>query len=167
MTIAANLAPTYGGFTACRTLQGFFGAPPQIIGLSLIHDIFFWHERARKINIWAFCFLVGPYVLPLISALILEKESWRNTFAVLCGFYGLSVVTIIAFGDETFYNRDAPMPRRAGMLGRMERLTGITGFKERAGRPTVWKATKDLVSAIARPYLLLPTFGFVMLNTMW
>ena len=61
VTIGAYGASGYAGFTACRTLQGFFAAPPQVIGLSIIHDMFFFHERARKVNIWAFCFLVGMY----------------------------------------------------------------------------------------------------------
>ena len=59
-----------------RTLQGFFGAPPQVIGMSIIHDMFFFHERARKINIWAFSFLLGPYVGPLISSLLILRIGW-------------------------------------------------------------------------------------------
>jgi len=58
-TIGATFATTYGGFTACRTLQGFFGAPPQVIGLSIINDMFFLHERASHINVWGCCFLIG------------------------------------------------------------------------------------------------------------
>lgn len=47
------------------------------------------------------------------------------------------------------------------------KLVGIAGYRQAAGRPTAWKATNDLFSAIARPYLLLPTFGFITFNTMW
>ncbi|KKY20675.1 putative major facilitator superfamily [Phaeomoniella chlamydospora] len=36
MVIAAALAPSYSGFTACRTLQGFFNTAPQVIGLTAI-----------------------------------------------------------------------------------------------------------------------------------
>lgn len=88
-TIASNLARTYGGFTTARTLQGFFGAAPQIIGLSMIHDLFFWHERARKINIWAFFFLVGPYMLPLISSLVVEKEKLAEHMGRTLWYFGL------------------------------------------------------------------------------
>jgi MFS family permease len=41
--IGATFAPTYAGFTACRTLQGFVGTAPQVIGLSIVHDMFFFH----------------------------------------------------------------------------------------------------------------------------
>jgi MFS family permease len=60
-TIGAWGSPDYASYTACRTLQGLFAAAPQVIGLSIIHDMFFFHERARKINIWAFSFLLGEY----------------------------------------------------------------------------------------------------------
>jgi len=33
VTIAATFAPDYVSFTAMRSLQGFFGAPPQVIGM--------------------------------------------------------------------------------------------------------------------------------------
>ncbi|KAF1808393.1 MFS general substrate transporter [Eremomyces bilateralis CBS 781.70] len=167
-SIGAALAHNYAGFTACRTLQGFFGAPPQVIGLSIIHDMFFFHERARKVNIWAFSFLLGPYLGPFISGFIAEKLWWRDNFAVLCGFYGFSVLTIILLGDETLYDRNAERkPRQKGILGRLSLLTGVTGFQERDPRPTLWTVLKDIFGLLLRPYLLLPTFGFVTFLTMW
>lgn len=168
-TIGAYGASSYAGFTACRTLQGFFGAPPQVIGLSMIHDMFFFHERARKINIWAFSFLIGPYLGPFISAFLAEKLSWRNNFGVLCGFYGFSVLMILAFGDETLYDREKQGEKvtRTGAVERISRLTGIAGVRDCEGRPSLWEVTKDLFGLLARPYLLLPTFGFVTWITMW
>lgn len=162
-TIGAYEASSYAGFTACRTLQGFFGAPPQVIGLSMIHDMFFFHERARKINIWAFSFLIGPYLGPFISAFLAEKLSWRNNFGVLCGFYGFSVLMILAFGDETLYDREKKGEKitRTGIVERIYRLTGVAGIRDCKGRPSMLEVTKDLFGLLARPYLLLPTFGFV------
>ena len=52
VVLAAALCPNYAGFVVCRTLQGLFNTAPQVIGLSMIHDMFFFHETARKIGIW-------------------------------------------------------------------------------------------------------------------
>ncbi|KAF2093009.1 MFS general substrate transporter [Rhizodiscina lignyota] len=168
-TIGATYAKGYAGFTACRTLQGFFGAAPQVIGLSMIHDMFFFHERARKINIWGFSFLIGPYLGPFVSGFIITKLDWRHTFGVLCGFYGFSVLMILLFGDETLFDRseDRKPIERKGIAQRVNLMIGIAGISESHGRPGVWEVTKDLFGLLLRPYLLLPTFGFVTWITMW
>lgn len=39
MVMAAALSPNYACFTAFRALQGFVNSAPQVIGLSIIHDM--------------------------------------------------------------------------------------------------------------------------------
>jgi len=46
-------------FTGARILNGFFSTVSQAGGLMFLKDIFFFHEQARKINIWA----CVPYLL--------------------------------------------------------------------------------------------------------
>jgi MFS family permease len=46
-------ATTFESFMAARILNGFFSTVTQAGGLMFIQDMFFFHERARKINIWA------------------------------------------------------------------------------------------------------------------
>ncbi|KIW08474.1 uncharacterized protein PV09_01376 [Verruconis gallopava] len=169
VTIGAAGAGNYAGFTACRTLQGFFAASPQVIGLSMIHDMFYFHERARKVNIWAFCFLLGPYMGPFISQWIAMKLSWRENFYVLAGLFGFSVICVILLGDETLYDREKTKceTARHPVVERLYRLTGIAGVRDCEGRPGLWEVTQDLFSLLLRPYLLLPTFGFVTWITMW
>lgn len=129
--------------------------------------MFFFHERARKINIWAFSFLIGPYVGPFIAALVSERLGWRADFGVLCGFYGFSVLMVIFLGDETLFDRSAPAVKEHGIVAHIKLLLGITGFQLRKARPTVWTVVKDQWALLLRPHLLLPTFGFVMIVTMW
>lgn len=165
-----------------RTLQGFFGAAPQVIGMSIIHDMFFFHERARKINIWAFSFLLGPYVGPLISSLLILRIGWRPDFGVLAGFYGLSLLMVIVFGDETLFDRegleqvDSPEQQKEVAKGarrpfsishHISLLLGIHGFRTRAGRPTLLTVFIHQCSLLIRPYVFLPTALFVMPITMW
>jgi hypothetical protein len=46
-------ATTFESFMAARILNGFFSTVSQAGGLMFLKDIFFFHEHARKINIWA------------------------------------------------------------------------------------------------------------------
>lgn len=45
--LGAALCTTYGGHTAFRTLQGLVNTAPQVVGMSFVHDMFFFHQRAR------------------------------------------------------------------------------------------------------------------------
>jgi MFS family permease len=157
MVIAATFAPTYAGFTAARTLQGFFNTAPQVIGLTIIHDIFFFHERARKINLWAFTFLVGPYLGPLIAGQLISKISWRQDFGVLAAFYGFSTLLIVFLGEETLYDRDSQVqaPKQKGILHKIKLLTGYAGWRT-SGRPTLAKIFRHVLAISWLPYLLLP-----------
>lgn len=46
-------ATGYDSFMAARVLNGFFSTVTQGGGMMFIQDMFFFHERPRKINIWA------------------------------------------------------------------------------------------------------------------
>lgn len=39
VVMAAAVSPNYASFTAFRTLQGFVNTAPQVIGLSIVHDL--------------------------------------------------------------------------------------------------------------------------------
>ncbi|OCL03956.1 MFS general substrate transporter [Glonium stellatum] len=167
MVIGSSLAPSYASFTVFRTLQGFFNTAPQVIGLTIIHDIFFFHERTRKINIWAFCVLVGPYLGPFLSSLILSKLSWRSDFGILASIYGLSLLLIIVLSDETLFNRTQNEPRpKKGILGKILLLTGIHGTRQ-TSRPTLASVLWHIVVIQIKPHILLTTACFMMLLFMW
>jgi hypothetical protein len=48
MTIFASAAPTWISYIVARCLQGFFVTAPQVVGLSMIHDMFFFHGTAAS-----------------------------------------------------------------------------------------------------------------------
>ncbi|GME38295.1 mfs transporter [Neofusicoccum parvum] len=168
VVIAATLSPTYASFTAARTLQGLFNTPPQVIGLTVIHDMFFFHERTRKINIWCISFLFGPLFAPVMSSLILSRIGWREDFGILAGMYGLSLLLVVAIGDETAFDRKSPRNnlKTSGMSGRLALLTGVTGWRTR-GRPGLGSVFLDIFQVHIRPQILLPTVGFYMVLIMW
>lgn len=168
MVIAASQAPTYAGFTACRTLQGFFNTAPQVIGLTMIHDMFFFHERTRKVNLWAFTYLVGPYLGPFIAGFLIQKINWRQDFGILAAFYGFSTLMVICFGDETLYDRKVSKrtPKPEGVVGRIKLLTGVAGLAA-TRRSTVSTVTKDLIAISYLPHLIVPCSIFLLVLYMW
>jgi hypothetical protein len=60
------------------------------------------------INIWGTTFLVGPFLGLALAGYILDgTKSWRAVFGVLTGLYGLSIVVLLHFARETYFNRSA------------------------------------------------------------
>lgn len=94
-----------------------------------IKDMFFVHERTRKLNIWATFFVLRPYFGPLVTAFIIDTQKWPWTFWVSTIMSAVCLIAIIFFGEETFFNRSlAPEQRparRHGTFGHVSRLIGI------------------------------------------
>ena len=51
----ASISPGYGSFTVFRTLQGLVNTAPQVLGLSMVHDMFFFHVRCQSCTQPRFC----------------------------------------------------------------------------------------------------------------
>ena len=158
VVIGASQAETYAGFTAARTVQGLVGTAPQIIGLSIIHDMYFFREHARKVNIWGYCFLAGPFLGPFVSGLLDTKIDWRANYGVLAAMYGFSSIVVAMLGDETLFDGGEEVqetsPEKNGLARKSKLLTGVTGAKLK-GRPSTIKIFVDTVSIGVRPHVLV------------
>lgn len=67
---------------------------------------FFFHEHARKIGIWAWAFVISPYLGPFLSAIISNFKPWRTSFWIDFLIVGLALTFVTFLGDETLYDRD-------------------------------------------------------------
>ena len=89
-TLGCCLTTSFTTFYGLRALMGFTLTAAQTIGLSYIKDMFFFHEHARKIGLWAGLFLLSPYCGPLFGNFIIAGTgSWRNVFWLvfaICAF---------------------------------------------------------------------------------
>ncbi|KAK8037885.1 hypothetical protein PG994_014652 [Apiospora phragmitis] len=172
-------ATTFGSFMAARVLNGFFSTVSQGGGLMFIQDMFFFHERARKINLWAYVFLrftsffvISPYLGPLLAAFMAAAKPWPIPFWVYVAETGLALILTILFVEETFYDRrisEAEQPPRGTRVGR---LLGIAQYKTRHVRNSFAEACLRSIKVVIKPtvaisciYYLL-TFAWVVgINT--
>lgn len=128
----------------------------------MIHDMFFFHERTRKIGIWGFCFVTGPFLGPVVSSLLNKRLSWRANFGVLAGLFAASALLVIAFGWETLYDRDFPRDpeKKQGLVRKkFEELTGIAGYRASSRRPALLAVLRHLAVISIQPQLLVPGKG--------
>ncbi|GAM37337.1 hypothetical protein TCE0_023f07177 [Talaromyces pinophilus] len=171
MVLGATLSTSYLVFTTFRSLQGFFGTVPQVVGLSIIHDMYAPKDWPRMINIWASTFLVGPFLGPAIAGylLVASQYHWIIPFGVLTALYGLSTILIILFGYETYYHQsDNSNPaNRSPLMKRVYAFIGLNSNNTHLDKPsTLVSESSRLLKLIFRLPLLLTGIS-TMINFCW
>lgn len=153
-------AQTFESFMAARILNGFFSTVSQGGGLMFIYDMFFFSERARKINIWSAFIILSPYFGPLFAAFMIATQPWQVPFWVYVAETGLCLVLVILFVDETYYDRRlASQPPRGTHI---TRLLGIAQWKSRHLRNTFAQAMLRPVKTILKPTVFLTSFYYLL-----
>lgn len=171
-TLGCALTHDFETFYGLRAMMGFTLTACQTIGLSYIKDMFFFHEHARKIGLWAGLFLLAPYCGPLFGNFIIDGTGeWRNVFWLVFAVCCADLVLIVCFGDESWYRRDIPPEQQPDFGSRLMRLVGVWQIQQiwhhNNGYFTSFAAAYwRLVAVIIKP-VLLPTLLYYAMSFMW
>lgn len=104
-TIGAALAPNYSGYMAARFFQGFGVSPASNVGLAIINDVFFEHERGQKVGLWVLAIDLGLLFGPLIGGFVnIAGYAWIQWLSAI--LFGVILVIELIFLPETLYPRD-------------------------------------------------------------
>ncbi|KIW66880.1 hypothetical protein PV04_06170 [Phialophora macrospora] len=155
-------AESFESFMAARILNGFFSTVAQGGGLMFIFDMFFFHERARKINIWAAFIILSPYFGPLFAAFIISTQKWQIPFWVYVAETGLCLVLIMLFGQETYYDRRIPPASQPPRGSHVSRLLGVAQWKSRHLRNTFAQACMRPVKVALKPTVFLSCVYYLL-----
>ncbi|KAK3906149.1 putative transporter mfs2 [Staphylotrichum tortipilum] len=155
-------ATTLESFTGARILNGFFSTVSQAGGLMFLKDVFFFHEQARKINIWAGFIVVSPYVGPLFAAFITETKPWPVPFWVYFAMNALGLALVVCFLEETYYNRGIPADQQPARGNRVARLTGVAQWKSRHLRNTFGQACWRTASVPLKPIVAISCLFYAL-----
>ena len=166
MTLGCALAPNFAGFYGFRALQTFFLTSGQCMGLAVIKDMFFFHELARKINLYILIFYASPYLGPQLAGwVIYGVNEWRPVFWMSFAWGAMVVILTILFFDETYYTRENPYPRPPySQKRRLLELVGYYGFIE--PRRPVGASYGRLLAVIIKP-VVIPVMLFFSMTFMW
>jgi len=74
------LSPSFTSLLLARMVQGISLSPVEALPSATIADMFFLHERAFRVGLYAFMFLGGKNLIPLASAGVIEALGWRWMF---------------------------------------------------------------------------------------
>lgn len=110
---------TNGVWIASKILAGLVTAPIEALPEATISDLFFEHERATYMGIYAMSLFGSNYVAPLVAGFINENSrntavgGWRWVIFWSIIFCGLSFVFLFFFMEETNYERILRVKRGA------------------------------------------------------
>ena len=101
----------YNAFVAASLVRAFFGTMPSIIGNHLLMNLFFLHERGKAFAFFTLMFLLGVLAGPTFSGFIVQHVSWTVEFWWGVAAQGLSAILVLAFLEETGWDRGAGKQR--------------------------------------------------------
>ncbi|KAI9849435.1 MAG: hypothetical protein M1837_004055 [Sclerophora amabilis] len=151
----------FEGFMAARILNGFFSTVAQGGGLMFIKDLFFFHEYARKINIWQAAVIVSPYAGPLLSSFMLTSLHWVWPFWIYAIMTGVCILPVAFFVPETYYDRRKASTQPSSR-SQIRQLIGIEQWKTRHQRVALVQALVRPFEVICQPAILLTNIYYLL-----
>lgn len=105
-SIWAAVGQSYESLLAARVFQGLSMGPFfSLAGTSCVNDVFFLHERGRRVGLWNFAIIVSVNIAPVISGYLIVDMGWRWTFWFLAVAFGVGLIMVILLLPETKYDR--------------------------------------------------------------
>ncbi|KAJ5750818.1 hypothetical protein N7533_007846 [Penicillium manginii] len=156
-------AQSFESFMAARILNGFFSTVAQGGGLMFIKDMFFFHEHARKINIWSGFIILSPYMGPLLASFIVNTQIWQWAFGLYAIETGLCLAAITLFVDETYYDRKTVQPELVPNGPRWQRMLGIQQVRSGYIQNSFSEAVMRPVTIILKPVVFVTAFAYLLM----
>jgi len=97
---------SYGGYMAARFFQGLGCGPASNVGLTIINDISFQHERGKRIGYWTMAASVGSIVATVTGGFLASVSQYWVAYHVVMLFAVLLVLQVVCL-PETHYPRAA------------------------------------------------------------
>lgn len=89
---------------AARFFQGLGVSPAATVGLAIINDLFFEHERGQKVGLWVLAIDLGLLFGPLIGGYMdLAGTAWIQWLTAI--LLGVVLLAEVFFLPETLYPR--------------------------------------------------------------
>ncbi|CAK7237351.1 hypothetical protein SCUCBS95973_009930 [Sporothrix curviconia] len=168
--IGCSQCNSYGALMACRVIHAFGSGVCEALPVQLVNDIFFLHERGKRLGYYTVCLCLGS-TGPLYAGYMLAGGlSWRLFFWVEFAFAGALLLLAFFFVEETTYHRETSLltpTASASAKATANEAEGDEGAAEKAAVNNAM-ATDDsssIAAAAARP--LPPRKTFVQQLKFW
>ena len=113
-TVIIILSSLWGGFSdhhfkslmAARVFQGVGLAPFEALVNASVGDLYFVHERGKRMALTNLSLFGGAFFTPVIVGKMTSTLGWQWTFYFIAIFAGLMLPFLVLFVPETAFRRD-------------------------------------------------------------
>jgi hypothetical protein len=95
----------YGSLLGARILSGAGQAAFEALSLSVVSDLYFVHQRGKRIGAFIVAFETGVYLSVPIDARIIGSHGWKMAFAGLAISEAIVLILLFFFFHEPLYKR--------------------------------------------------------------
>lgn len=106
-----------GQWVACNIITGFFNAPVEALPEITVADLYFTHQRATYMGLYALALVGGSAAGPIMAGFINDGLGYRWVFYVPIIFSAAVFVFNMLFFEETNYVRASTADGQAPELG--------------------------------------------------
>jgi MFS family permease len=106
----------YTSALAARVFQGFGLAPFEGLVNAIVGDLYFVHERGKRMAVSNFCVFGGAFMTPVIVGRIAHTIGWQWTFYFVAIFAAAMLPFIFFFVPEVAYRRDDRLNTDMGIV---------------------------------------------------
>jgi hypothetical protein len=145
-----------------RIFQGIGLAPFEALVNATVGDMYFVHERGKRMAISNFAVFGGAFMTPVVVGKMAHTLGWRWSFYFISIFAGAFLPVLVFFVPETAYRRDARLNSDTAIglqgAGRRDSKRNVQqGAIERTSDSTRDDVEKSEPSADETPILSEPT----------
>ncbi|KAI2772111.1 putative MFS transporter [Daldinia loculata] len=105
--IGASQCTSFSGLMAARVVHCFGSCVCEALPVQLVNDIFFLHERGKRIGYYTVCLCLGTFASLPAGYMLSGGHGWRLFFYVEFAFAIALLILAFFFVEETSYNRQA------------------------------------------------------------
>ncbi|KAI2606615.1 putative MFS transporter [Hypoxylon sp. NC1633] len=105
--IGASRCTSFEGLMAARVIHCFGSSVCEALPVQLVNDIFFLHERGKRIGYYTVCLCLGSFAALPAGYMLSGGYGWRLFFYVEFAFAVTLLILAFFFVEETSYDRNA------------------------------------------------------------
>ncbi|KXJ92461.1 major facilitator superfamily transporter [Microdochium bolleyi] len=120
---AGAVGKNYTSFVWARIFQGVGCAPFESLVNAAIGDLYFVHERGKRMAFTNLAVFGGAFFTPILVGKITHTIRWWWTFNLVAIFCSVCLIAIVLWVPETAFVRDAALNTDI-VLGSLDKTTG-------------------------------------------